>query len=80
MKGNGLWRFHQKMKRLSNTLSGWSKIEFGDIFQNVRMYEEQVHKAEENYISNQSDSNKSFLHEINAKYIKFLKLEDTIFK
>ena len=44
------------------------------------MYEEQVHKDEENYISNQSDSNRSFLHEINVKYIKFLKLEDTILK
>ena len=37
VEGNGMWRFHQKMKRLSNTLSGWSKIEFGDIFKNVRM-------------------------------------------
>ena len=44
------------------------------------MYEEQVYNAEENYITNQSDSNKSILHEINAKYIKFLKLEDTILK
>ena len=55
-------------------------MEFGDIFHNVRMYEEQVHKAEENYLSNQNDSNRSFLHEINVKYIKFLKLEDTILK
>ena len=39
-----------------------------------------MHKAEENYISNQSESNRSFLHEINVKYIKFLKLEDTILK
>ena len=41
------------------------------------MYEEQSHKAEENYITNPSDSNRSILHEINAKYIK---LEDTILK
>ena len=73
-----MWRFHQKMKRLSYILSGWSKIEFGDIFQNVSMFEEWVHKDEENYMSNQSYTNRCFLHKINAKYIKFLKLEDTI--
>ena len=44
------------------------------------MYEEQVHNVEENYITNQSDSNRSILHEINAKYIKFHKLEDTTLK
>ena len=70
-----MWRFHQKMKRLSKTLSGWSKKEFGHILQKVRMYEEQVHIAEKNYITNQSYLNKSILHENNAKYIKFLKME-----
>ena len=44
------------------------------------MYEKQVHNAEENYITKQSDSNRSIHHEINAKYIKFFKLEDTILK
>lgn len=37
-----------------------------------------MHKDEENYMSNQSYTNRCFLHKINAKYIKFLKLEDTI--
>ena len=68
-----------KIKTLSNTYV-WSKKEFGDIFQKVWIYEEQVHKAEENYITNQSESNWSILHEINAKYIKFLRLENTILK
>lgn len=36
----GMWRFHQELKRLSNTLSAWSRKEFGDILQNARMYEE----------------------------------------
>ena len=80
MKGTCMWRFNQKVKRLSNTLSVCSEKEFGDIFQKVRMYEEQSHKAEENYITNPSDSNRSILHEINAKYIKFLRLENTILK
>ena len=62
------------MKRLSNTLCGCSKNEFGDIYQKVRVYEEKVYNAEVNYIINH------ILHDINAKYIKFLKLEDTILK
>ncbi|XP_069154435.1 uncharacterized protein [Solanum lycopersicum] len=80
VEGHAMWKFHQKMKRLSNTLSVWSRDEFGDIFQKVRMYEEQVHEAEENYILNQTDSNRSILYELNAQYIKFLKCEDTILK
>ena len=44
------------------------------------MYEEQVHKAEEEYVIQLNDANRSALHEINAKYIKFLKMEDTIMK
>ena len=76
--GTGMCRFPQKHKRLANTLSAWSKEKFGDIFQNFRMYEEQVYKAMEDYITNQNDANRSSLHEINSKYIKFLKLEDTI--
>ena len=31
--GTGMLRFHQQMKRLSNTFTGWSKNVFGDIFQ-----------------------------------------------
>ncbi|XP_069145909.1 uncharacterized protein [Solanum lycopersicum] len=46
----------------------------------VRMYEEQVHEAEEKYILDQTNSNRSTLHELNAQYIKFLKIEDTILK
>ena len=79
-EGNAMWKFHQKIKRLSNTLSVWSRNEFGDIYQKVRMYEEQMHDAEEKYIQSQTESNRSTLHELNAQYIKFLKLEDTTLK
>ena len=44
------------------------------------MYREHVHKAEEDYITHLNDANRSSLHEMNVKYIKFLKLEDTILK
>ncbi|WMV50089.1 hypothetical protein MTR67_043474 [Solanum verrucosum] len=30
--GNPMWRLHKKMKRVTSTLSNWSKQEYGDIF------------------------------------------------
>lgn len=65
---------------MSTTLCDWSKKKFGDIFHNVKMYEEQIHNAEEKCILDSMDSNWTNLHELNAQYIKFLKLEDSIFK
>ena len=42
--------------------------------------DEKVHKAKENFILDQCESNKTALLELNAQYIKFLKLEDTNLK
>lgn len=75
-----MWKFHQKLKRLSSTFGTWSKKEFWDYFLKFKIYDEQVHKAEEKYILDPIDSNRRGLHELNAQYIKFLKLEDTISK
>ncbi|XP_015161095.1 uncharacterized protein [Solanum tuberosum] len=80
VEGNIMWKFHQKLKRLSKTLSNWSREEFGDIFAKVRDFEEKVKTMEEQLIQDPSESNRSILHELNARYIKFLKLEDSILK
>ncbi|KAH0684447.1 hypothetical protein KY289_022199 [Solanum tuberosum] len=80
IEGNNMWRFHQKLKRLSNTLSSWSRREFGDIFSKVKEYEERVRAAEENLIHTHNESSRTTLHELNAEYIRFLKLEDSILK
>ncbi|XP_049348971.1 uncharacterized protein LOC125813526 [Solanum verrucosum] len=80
VEGNNMWKFHQKLKRLSNTLSHWSRKEFGDIFNKVKEYEEKVRTAEESLIHEHSDTNRAKLHELNAKYIRFLKVEDSILK
>ena len=39
-----------------------------------------MHDAEEKYIQSQTEANRSNLHELNAQYIKFLKMEDTTLK
>ncbi|KAG5606082.1 hypothetical protein H5410_027574 [Solanum commersonii] len=44
--GNPMWQLHQKMKRLTHTLSSWSKNEYGDIYAKVKEFEEAIKKAE----------------------------------
>ena len=68
------------MKRLSNTLSEWSKVEFRDIIKNIREFEGRFKDAEGNFIQNNSATKKESLQEINAQYIRYLKLEEVIIK
>ncbi|XP_015160445.1 uncharacterized protein [Solanum tuberosum] len=80
VEGNPMWRLQQKMKRLTATPSNWSRTTYGDIFSIVRDHEERVRVAEEALIVNNSTENRANLHMINARYIKYLKLEDSILK
>ncbi|WMV30203.1 hypothetical protein MTR67_023588 [Solanum verrucosum] len=80
IEGHPMWTFHQKMKRLASTLSAWSKMQFGDIYAKVKDYEERVRVAEEDLIHNNTEEQRTKLHGINAEYIKFMKLEDSILK
>lgn len=47
----------QKMKKLSTTLSYWSKKEYEDIFAIVKDYKERVRVAEEDVINHNSEEN-----------------------
>ncbi|XP_015168633.1 uncharacterized protein [Solanum tuberosum] len=78
--GNPMGKLHQKMKRLSTTLSNWSKQEFGDIFSTVKSYEDRVRIAEEEMLQNNSQASRAKLHQLNVDYIKYLKLESSILK
>ena len=55
--GNPMWIFHAKLKRLTKTLREWSKQEYGDIFEKVKQYEDEVKKAEQDMIMNNSIEN-----------------------
>lgn len=70
----------QKFERLVSTLSNWSKNEYGDIFAIVKEYEEKVRVAEEDVINNNSEENRAKLHAVNAEYIRYMKLEESILK
>ncbi|XP_060200890.1 uncharacterized protein LOC132629180 [Lycium barbarum] len=78
--GDPMWCFHQKLKRLASNLSYWSRKEFGDIYAQVKDYEVKVKKAEEDLILDNCEENRSKLHRLNAEYIKFLKMEQSILK
>ncbi|XP_055824484.1 uncharacterized protein LOC129893019 [Solanum dulcamara] len=80
IEGNPMWCFHQKMKRLSTTLSRWSRLQFGDIYAKVKEYEDKVRQAEEDLILDNSEECRTNLHSINAEYIRYLKLEDSMLK
>ncbi|XP_055835240.1 uncharacterized protein LOC129903721 [Solanum dulcamara] len=80
IEGNPMWCFHQKMKRLSNTLSRWSRMQFGDIYAKVKEYEAKVRQAEEDLILLNSEECRANLYAINAEYIRYLKLEDSMLK
>ncbi|XP_055802575.1 uncharacterized protein LOC129871641 [Solanum dulcamara] len=78
--GNPMRTFYQKLKIVSNTLSNWSRNQYGDIFASVKQYEEQVRQAEEDIINDNSEENRAKLNQINAHYIRYLKMEQAILK
>jgi len=79
-EGNPMWTFHQKIKRLACTLSAWSKMQFGDIYVKVKEFEERVKVAEDNLLQSNTEKHREELHGINAEYIRYMKLEDSILK
>ncbi|XP_015087005.1 uncharacterized protein LOC107030129 [Solanum pennellii] len=76
--GSPMWCLHIKMKRLTKTLREWSKLEYGDIFDKVKQYEEEVKNAEGKHIMDNSKANREQLSASNANYIKYMKLEYSI--
>ncbi|WMV50073.1 hypothetical protein MTR67_043458, partial [Solanum verrucosum] len=78
--GDPMWKLHKKMKRLTSTLSSWSKQEYGDIFTKVWEFEETIRKSEEELMTNNTKVLRQELHQMNATYIRYLKLEESILK
>ncbi|XP_055800325.1 uncharacterized protein LOC129869710 [Solanum dulcamara] len=78
--GNPMRRFQEKMKRVRSTLSRWSRQEYGDIFSSITDFETKVREAEDAIISDNSEDNRTKLNLINAKYIRYLKIDQSILK
>jgi len=73
--GNPMWKLHQKLKRVTTTLSNWSKLEYGDIFRKVKEFEETIRNSEAELMTNNNAVVRQNLHQLNATYIKYLKME-----
>ncbi|XP_055806946.1 uncharacterized protein LOC129875705 [Solanum dulcamara] len=80
IEGSPIRRFHQKLKRVSNTLSNWSRQQYGDIFTTMKDFEEKVRNVEDSIINDNSESNRTNLSLINTQYSRYLKVEQSIFK
>lgn len=80
VSGNPMQAFHQKLKRLSITLSKWSKEQLGDINAMVKSFEERIKEDEEELITSNTDAARMYLHCLSAEYIMYLKLKESILK
>lgn len=72
------WQLHKKLKRLRETLNTFSKKEYGDIFAKFNEFKESIKKAEEEFLSHKTYTDKQELQRLNANYIRYLTLEDSI--
>ncbi|WMV13665.1 hypothetical protein MTR67_007050 [Solanum verrucosum] len=75
-----MWRLHQKLKRVTATLSTWSKHAYGNIFTKVKEFEEKIRNSEAALMTNNNEDDRQKLHLLNANYIKYLKMEESVLK
>lgn len=73
-----MWIFQQKLKRLAYTLNSWSRRKIGYIYANAKDFDETTRVAERELITNNTEENRTKFHGLNAQYIRFLKLEDSM--
>lgn len=76
--GNPMLRLHTKMKRLTSTLTNWSKREYGYVFVKFMHCEDVVRNAKELSLHDNKKENRENLHAFNAQYIRYLKMEYAI--
>lgn len=77
---NGQWVLQQKLKVVAKGLSAWSRDTIGDIFASVKQKDEKVGLLEQIYEDNNTDSNRQSIHKAQAKYTRWLKMQDSILK
>ncbi|XP_070034219.1 uncharacterized protein [Nicotiana tomentosiformis] len=80
VQGNSMCIFHQKTKNICSALSKWSRQEYGDIFQKVKEFENKVRTAEETWAHTNLEYDRIKLHELNAQYIRHMKIEESVLK
>ncbi|XP_060179505.1 uncharacterized protein LOC132609505 [Lycium barbarum] len=80
VNGNAMWKLQTKLKRLSYTLSAWSRHDLGDINDAVKDWEAKVELLEELDIMNNIDQGRQDLNKGHAEYVKWLNFHDSRLK
>lgn len=81
VQGNPMWRLHKKLKTLAKELSKWSRECIGDVFQRVKELEHEVTSTcETSYLLLDAEADRKNLNRSKAKYIRWLKMEDSILR
>lgn len=71
-QGNPLHTLHQKIKKVSKSLSIWSRIAFGDFYEEPKRLENLIKDLEEASITNNNQENRQNLSRAKAEYHRFL--------
>nr|XP_016448725.1 PREDICTED: uncharacterized protein LOC107773821 [Nicotiana tabacum] len=80
INGNSMWRLQQNLKLLSRRLSQWSKEYIGNIYEQVHMWGAKVHDLEELNLANNTDTSRAKLNKGQAKYIKWMIMQDALLR
>ncbi|XP_009761012.1 uncharacterized protein [Nicotiana sylvestris] len=78
--GHPIWIFNQKLKATSKELSKWSREQYGGIFQKPKEFEQKVKEVEEKWLTSNKLADKETLHEIQAQFVRHLKVEEAVLK
>ncbi|XP_060183358.1 uncharacterized protein LOC132613361 [Lycium barbarum] len=78
--GNPLQALHQKIKNVCSRLSAWSRIAFGDIYEEPKRLEILIRSLEEAMILDTSSESRMQLARARAELSRFLILQDSILR
>ncbi|EOY02242.1 Uncharacterized protein TCM_016767 [Theobroma cacao] len=76
LQGSGLSTFWFKQQRLKRDLKWWNKHIFGDIFEKLRLAEEEAKKREIEFQHNPSLTNRNLMHKAYTKLNRQLSIEE----
>ncbi|XP_060210726.1 uncharacterized protein LOC132637688 [Lycium barbarum] len=78
--GNPMWRLQSKLKILSKNLSTWSKEVVGNVYDQVKDWEDKLHHLEEQDINQNSDLSREELNKGQAEYTRWMGLQESLLK
>ncbi|KAK4729757.1 hypothetical protein R3W88_022745 [Solanum pinnatisectum] len=78
--GNPLHTLHKKIKKVSKSLYTWSRIAFGDFYEEPKRLENLINNLEEASIANNNQENIQNLSRSKVEHTRFLNLQDKVLR